>query len=259
MSIRKLLLSLLPANNRRIYNFCRQYADRYDAENNDDILTNGEMNFMKQTLADCRVIFDVGANIGDWSLLALQVNPRLIIHCFEPSPETFAQLQARLKNAACTCNPFGLGSKVEDRPLYIYADGSGNNSLFQRKGLEDGWGLSTPKRSEIIHLDTIDNYCAKNGIEIIDFMKVDVEGFEIEVFKGAAGMLKEGRIHRIQFEYGGCNIDARVLLKDIFDYFSDYPYRFCKIFPNEIRTVERYDQRLENFQYQNWALMYQGK
>ena len=43
--------------------------------------------------------------------------------------------------------------------------------------------------------------------------------------------------------------------KTFFELFSPLPYRFYKIYPNEIRLVERYSQRLENFQYQNWAVL----
>ncbi len=88
---------------------------------------------------------------------------------------------------------------------------------------------------------------------MIDLVKVDVEGHELEVFKGAAGMLAQGKIKRIQFEYGGCNIDSRVLLKDLFEFLLPYGYAFYKVFPRELRRVPRYDQRLENFQYQNWV------
>jgi hypothetical protein len=59
----------------------------------------------------------------------------------------------------------------------------------------------------------------------------------------------------IQFEYGGCNIDSKVLLKDIFEYFSGMNYRFYKIFPDRLKFFQRYDQRLENFKYQNWLLI----
>ena len=71
-------------------------------------------------------------------------------------------------------------------------------------------------------------------------------------------MLAEGRIKTIQFEYGGCNIDARVFLKDLFDFFSHFSYEFHKIQPQALRPVERYDQRLEDFQYQNWLLVKTG-
>ena len=88
----------------------------------------------------------------------------------------------------------------------------------------------------------------------MDFVKVDVEGHELEVFKGASGMLAQGKIKRIQFEYGGCNIDSRVLLKDIFDFLTPYGYAFYKVFPHLLRFVLRYDQRLEIFQYRDWVV-----
>jgi len=89
-------------------------------------------------------------------------------------------------------------------------------------------------------------------------MKVDVEGHELEVFKGAQGMLEKGAVKRIQFEYGGCNIDARMLLKDFFAFCAPYRYAFYKIYPHDLRHIPRYDQRLENFQYQNWVALAPG-
>lgn len=68
-------------------------------------------------------------------------------------------------------------------------------------------------------------------------------------------MLSEGLVDVIQFEYGGANIDARVLLLDIFNFFQPLNYKFYKIFPNGLRHIPRYDQQLENFKYQNWAII----
>jgi len=99
------------------------------------------------------------------------------------------------------------------------------NSLYQRRGLEDGWGLKTTQEVEIVQLDTLENYCHSRDIQKIDFMKIDVEGHELEVFKGGVSLFREGRVRVIQFEYGGCNIDSKVLLKDIFEFFEDMEYR----------------------------------
>lgn len=119
-------------------------------------------------------------------------------------------------------------------------------------------GLETPKREEQVQIDTIDNYCYENQIQQIDLLKVDVEGHELEVFKGMSRMLKEERVKIIQFEYGGCNIDAKVLLKDIFEYFEGSNYSFYKIYPKTIERIDRYDQRLENFQYSNYLIILNG-
>ena len=252
--MRERLKALLPRNTF-LYRFCKLYADRYNAENNDNIHTNGELRLMRTILPHCDIVFDVGANIGDWTALALTLNPSLQIHCFEPSPITFQRLHERNLKSSVTCNNFGLSSAPGETMLYVFDDCAGTNSLYKRQGLEDGWGLNEQQRVETVQLDTLDAYFERAKVQVIDFMKVDVEGHELEVFKGGGGLLKQHKIKRIQFEYGGCNIDARVLLKDIFDFFASYDYVFYKIFPRELRHVPRYDQRLENFQYQNWVVM----
>jgi hypothetical protein len=145
-----------------------------------------------------------------------------------------------------------LGSREEERKLYIFKEGATINSLYKRRGLESV-GLETQRQEENIRLETLDGYCRKTGIEKIDYLKIDVEGHELEVFKGALQMLKNNQIGIIQFEYGGANIDAKVLLKDLFEFFQNYNYTLYKIYPKGLHRKRRYDQQLENFQYQNWA------
>jgi FkbM family methyltransferase len=251
-NIKEQLMELLP-NNAFLYRVCKRYVDRYNSENNGDIHTNGELRFMQTILPKCETVFDVGANVGDWMALALDINPRLQVHCFEPSLATFKRLQAREGEAIR--NNFGLSSASGEMTLWVFAAGAGINSLYKRQGLEDGYGLGEQQQAETVRLDTLDEYCQRVGVDVIDLMKVDVEGHELEVFKGAVGMLAEGKIKRIQFEYGGCNIDSGALLKDLFGFFVPYGYSFYKIFPQELRHVSRYDQRLETFQYQNWVVV----
>jgi len=245
----------LPPDDLPVYRLCQGYVDRYKGENNDNIRTNGELRFMRQILGSCHTVFDVGANIGEWAEWALSINPNLYLHCFEPSQTTYQRLLARAFPPHVVCNNFGLGSAREQKTLHVFEDGAGINSLYRREGLEDGWGLAPQQRTETICLDTIDHYCQEHGIAGIDYLKADVEGHELEVFRGASEMLAQGRIKTIQFEYGGCNIDARVLLKDFFEFFCPYAYAFYKVYPQELQRVKRYDQRLETFQYQNWVVL----
>ncbi|MDW8071799.1 MAG: FkbM family methyltransferase, partial [Anaerolineae bacterium] len=247
------LFPKLPAYDPTLYRLCQRYVDRYRGENNSDIRTNGELSLLQQVLPGCRVVFDVGANVGSWTALALSINPHIIVHCFEPSRATFSKLLEQGFPGNVICNNFGLGSTMEERVLYVFEEASGLNSLYKRYGLENGWGLLPQESQETVRLDTLDHYCEVKGIEAIDFLKIDVEGHELYVLQGAREMLERGRVKIIQFEYGGCNIDARVLLKDLFEFFNALPYALHKITSRGLQRVERYDQRLENFQYQNWA------
>ena len=252
--MKRFLLKVLPAN-RHIYSFCRGYLDRMNGENNADIETNGELDLMQKTFGTFTTVFDVGAHVGDWTALALSINPRLAVHCFEPSRHTFELLTQKAFPDSVVLNNCGLSSSRGERILYLFGEGAGINSLYQRQGLEDGWNLETQTLTETVTLDTLDRYCAEKGIAHIDFLKCDVEGHELDVFRGGQSLIAEQRITYIQFEYGGCNIDARTFLADYFAFFTAARYRLYKIFPGHLRFIPRYDQRLDNFQYQNWLVV----
>ena len=248
----------LPPDDEAWYSLCLAYVNRYRGENNDDMHTNGELNLLRQALVGRQIVFDIGANVGNWSATAHEIDPDIELHCFEPSAATFEKLKAKLLPENAHLNNFGLSSRSAERDLYIYEAGSGLNTLYQRQGLEDGWNLYPPEHTELIRLETLDWYCQTNDIETIDFLKVDVEGHELEVFKGGMMMLGNQRIKTIQFEYGGCNIDVGILLRDYFNFFQPLNYTLYKIYPGGLRRYPKYDQRIENFQYQNWAALCQG-
>jgi hypothetical protein len=123
--------------------------------------------------------------------------------------------------------------------LFVFEGASGLNSLYRRDGLQH-LNLPAQDNTEVVWLDTVDHYCSWNNIPTVDFIKLDVEGHELEVLKGMEESLKKASIKMIQFEYGGCNIDARILLKDIWDYLKSFPYSFHKIYQQGIRNVEAY-------------------
>ena len=119
--------------------------------------------------------------------------------------------------------------------------------MYIRRGVE---GLGTVSK-ETINITTIDNYCGENGISEIDLLKVDVEGHELSVFKGMKQMLDNGQVKVIQFEYGGCNLDAKVYLVDIWEVLKHYAFRFYKLYPEGPKLINRYSQALEKFKYSN--------
>src|SRR5262245_28668733 len=85
-------IRLLPRS-RLLHLIAQRYIERYRNENNSDMHQNGEMHWLLSVLGDCKVVFDVGANIGDWTEIALKINPQLQMHCFEPSTASFQKLQ----------------------------------------------------------------------------------------------------------------------------------------------------------------------
>jgi FkbM family methyltransferase len=249
-----ILIKFLPPRNGQIYRICKRYVDNYNGENNSDIKTNGEYYAMQKFLPRITVMFDVGTNTGEWTSLAIKLNPTLNVHCFEPSFETYKHLLSKNFPPNVVCNNIGLSSAKQELPLYQVNKNSRMNSIYQRSGLDDRHKM-TQEGMEMVSLETLDRYCSHRNIKEIGYLKLDIEGHEFEALKGASELLSRGAIKIIHFEYGGCNIDARVFLKDIFELFIDLPYRFYKIYPNHLKHIQLYSQALENFQYQNWLIL----
>lgn len=225
--------------------------ERRNGDNDDDMRTNGEMHLLRRTLPGAQTVFDVGANVGAWVRAALQVNSSANYHCFEPSHGAYEALVRANLPKNVRANNLGLSDESAEKPLFIFGDCYGINSLYERKG------ISAPiLRQESIQLTTLDAYCERHNIGHVNFVKVDVEGHELAVLRGARRMLSEGRIDVIQFEYGGTYIDARVLLKDVWDYVQgvNSGYSFYKLRGNGLHPTPAYQREFETFNYSNWVI-----
>lgn len=249
MKILRKLFYLISRNNF-IYRVAKRLVFDHRGENNCEIDTNGEMFVLKKYLNENHVIFDVGANVGDWTKTVLDIAPNAHVHCFEPGHSTFSKLAQNIDSKNVVLNNFGLGSANEEKEFYIFDNDSTVNSLYLRDELVDKDKVVTEK----VAINKLDDYCFDNKIQKIDFLKIDVEGNEMEVLKGAERMLKEKNINIIQLEYGGTYIDAGIFLKDVFDYFNNYSFSFFKILPDRLDKVQ-YVKDLENFQYCNYLII----
>jgi FkbM family methyltransferase len=241
----------------RLYQACRAYVWRFDGENDLDPYTNGEWRALGEFIPGCRVVFDVGANRGDWTESVLTLNPALEVHAFEPSSDSFAQLAAKALPAHVRLNNVGLGAVAERRALYAIGADAAMRSLYPRAGLED-YGMAPPEAGELVTITTLDAYCRSAGVAAIDYLKIDTEGHDLQVLRGAADMIGRCAVRCIQFEYGSTNVDSRDLLRDFFAFFAERSYRLYKIHSDGHRHYPRYNVRLENFQYQNWLAIADG-
>lgn len=232
-----------------LFRVCRYYLNKINNDDNANMFTNGEYYWLKNEILNSEVVFDVGANVGDWTKLCLNLNKKIFVHCFEPSKFTFGLLKTKLINFEnVVLNNIALGSINGLQLLHSMGDGFGTNSIYQRTGID-----IEQKITEQINIVTLDQYCLSNNIAKIDILKIDVEGHELEVLNGARKLLSNGNIKSIQFEYGGTYIDAKILLKDIFELLIPLGYKIYKIYPNKLKNVKKYEQIYENFKYSNWV------
>jgi len=139
-------------------------------------------------------LFDVGANVGQTidQFRAAYVSPRLI--AFEPSPSTFAVLRrSHGHHAGVQLEQLALGDVEGRAVLYVTHDHSVNDSLLAPT-FED--------RSEevTVQVATVDQYCARNGIDVVDLLKIDAQGYDLRVIEGASRMLSMRRIRHYSVE-----------------------------------------------------------
>lgn len=248
--IAKKIISFL-SKSKFLYRFSKKIIDYHRNENNCEIETNGELDFIKKNKKNFKTVFDVGANIGEWTALVSDIMPESRIYSFEPSKHTFEILSKQNFNNKVSLHNIGLGEKNETKDFFICTNDSTLNSVFHRDIKNET--LKQDVRTENAVFETLDSFCVKNNINNISFLKIDTEGNELSVLKGAEQYIKGSRIGAIQFEYGGTYIDAKVLLKDVFKFFEDKPYSIFKMMQNGLIECNKYVEESENFQYANYV------
>jgi FkbM family methyltransferase len=167
------------------------------------------LRYAADRVPDAAILFDVGANSGDWTFAAQRTWPHATVHAFEPAHDTYRRLVERTHGAVCV--QAALGNADAEATLYAVAGQSGLSSLH-RRDLEAHAMTMTP--AESVQVITLDGYCTETGIDRIDYLKIDAEGHDLAVLQGASRMLAAGAIRFVQFEFGGCNIDSRTFLRD---------------------------------------------
>ncbi len=195
------------------------------------------------------IVFDVGANVGNYTLAVLQTFKDARIHAFEPSPETYVQLQAALGHRAVACIQKGLSNAIGFASIFDYGDQPGSQHASLHRGVIDVLHGADQIRAVSIELTTVDDYCSSQGIGTIDFIKIDTEGNELAVLKGASLTIARGGLPFIQFEFNEMNVFSRTFLKDFYDLLS--AYEFFRVMPTGLLPLGRYNPRNEIFAFQN--------
>ena len=208
------------------------------------------------------VFFDIGANIGNWTLSALDnaarlgADEQLEIHAFEPVPSTFETLQCRIKEHQVSDKSVrlvnqALSSTEGNAEMFIIDENAGTNSLHQ--------DAMNSKTSRIrIEMTTGDKYCACKGINKIHFIKCDAEGHDMDVLSGINGLIESEKIMVIQFEYNHRWIYSRHYLKDVFDFIGNRPYKVAKITPDKIELYANWHPELERFFEGNYLIIHEN-
>jgi FkbM family methyltransferase len=240
--------SLLWRLGRRMYSFAR-------GEVPNDPRFNGEYWLLQQVLAGGvanQVLLDVGANKGDWTARALEfaIAPGEIkVHAFEPSTPTRGLLSARfVGRGEVSVHPQALAEKPGESAFYSVADGAGTNSLDPLSGT----------RTETVPITTLDSFFGTQGLASASMVKIDTEGFDLLVLKGASKLLQEGRVEIFQFEYNWRWHLNHACLRDVFDLITGKPYHLGKLVGRHIEFYDRWHFELDRYFENNYVLIRDG-
>ncbi len=234
-----------PWYSKSLFRFCCLYVDFCYGDNNFDRNTNGEYRIIKILASQIHTMFDIGANIGDYSSEIKKNNPATVIHCFEPDARAFSLIE---KKEGLIARNIALGDKPGTLALHLHLKSEHNSFL--------NTGDSSSKTQNVT-VSTLDDYCQKNSITHIDFMKIDVEGWEYLVLQGGRKMFEKGAVDYVQFEFSGASRQARTFLKDFIDFFDTYHYDVYRIKPSSIEKVI-YNPAKERFTLTNYLAIKSG-
>jgi FkbM family methyltransferase len=175
------------------------------------------------------MIFDVGANQGIYSLVALAASPNATVHAFEPTPKIAADLRrtAELNGlGGLSVNELAVFDKTGEAQLIEYGGSDGLNGGMNY--LTSNCSAPAVPTGLQVAATRLDEFCEANAITTIDLMKVDVQGHEPAVIHGAGNLITCGRIEHIFLELnwsaeGSSDCPARIVTTTL----SSAGYRFA--------------------------------
>ncbi|WP_293335749.1 FkbM family methyltransferase [Microcoleus sp. CAWBG58] len=223
--------------------------------NNAESINNYELKIISNFIASGNVVFDIGANIGSWTNQVLNRYPDVQIHLFEPAPPIYQTLLQNLaepiKSGQLVLNNLAIAHQPEIREFYYYEKSSGWSTFHRRFEIEKQYNIQSPQPFQVLTA-TLDDYVQTRGIKRINFLKIDTEGGELEVLRGATNLLQKGKVDYIQFEYGGTFVDANITLKQVFEHLQKFRYTIFKILPDALQPLPQFSPEYENYEYSNF-------
>jgi FkbM family methyltransferase len=188
-----------------------------------------------------RTVFDVGANAGQTALRFAAAFPRAKVYSFEPDPDTFRRLEAAVAQLP-SVRPFNaaLGRASGEGRLFRFGSDETNSLLPKAQGAESyvaDAGYLREAGSVPVAVTTLDRVCAELGVTRIDLLKMDTQGYELEILHGAQRMLESGAIGLIYTEL--CFVryyENQPLFQDVYTFLYERGYRLVGLYESGFLT-----------------------
>ncbi len=208
--------------------------------NYQNLRISGEQKFLEGYLGKLTspVILDVGASKGEYSCHCIRINKYATVYAFEPHPKTFETLKTTVSGEGVIVVNKAVSSSRGRMQLYDYRnnEGSSHATLYQDVIEKVHGGDSISFEVEAV---TLDEFVIENKIDKVHLLKIDVEGNELNVLRGAKKSLKKDIFDAIQFEFTQINSVSRVFMKDYFDLLGA-KFSLHRLLPNGLSSLADY-------------------
>jgi len=176
----------------------------------------------------CKIIFDVGANVGQTAMEYSSIFKNAKIYSFEPVETSFKELTKNVAKIRNVSNfQIAFGSKKEEIKIELDSNPTSLTNSLKNTSASSG----EAKLRETIRVRKIDDFVTEHNIKSIDLLKIDTEGWELEVLKGASQSLAEGKIKLVLCEAGFTNVNSWHTPFDTLNSFmSKNGFWFCGIY-----------------------------
>lgn len=183
------------------------------------VAASGEEWLAAKVAPGCQTFVDVGANVGQWSEMFLRYAPpsaRGIL--FEPGIAAAEELRRRIERPGIEIVSAALSDRESESGTFFEEAGAGSMSSLTRTAAPRDAVQSS------VRITTLDAAMERAGIRRIDFLKIDTEGHDLYVLRGAVELLRMHAIDFIQFEYGDMWAAAGATLCSAIELLSEHGY-----------------------------------
>lgn len=194
-------------------------------------------NILQKYINNRPIFFDIGANVGNYSKLLATKFPNSSLNLFEPHPKNFKKLRTKKFTEKTWLNNFAVSEELGNIEIFDYKnnDGSSHASVY-KEVIEDIHKAEAV--SHTVDKITLDKYIFEKSITEIDLLKIDVEGHELQVLKGASNAINNGHIKIVHFEFNEMNVESGTFLKDIIEILDQF--NFYRLLPKSLLALKGY-------------------
>lgn len=235
---------------RKINNQCKAILGRAYGSTFTDMAVNGEATVIQHVNNSIRFVVDVGANRGEWTQMVLKHTSAEACLLFEPSASALSALRQRFAaNSRVEIMGAAAGDLAGRLPFYEEPNAGELSTLVA--------GTTSRGEERTVQVTTLETEIDRLGWPTVDYLKIDAEGYDFHVLRGARGLFEQKRIALGQFEYGNAWVYAGSTLTYAVKWLGELGYQ-CFLLKNNKLYSPRLDFYGEYFAYSNYLFCHEG-